>query len=300
MQEHYAPQEVEARAQAHWRSIDAHTVREDDPRFPAGKFYACSMLPYPSGKLHMGHVRNYTINDVMTRQKRMKGHNVLMPMGWDAFGLPAENAAIEKGIAPAEWTRRNIAEMKSQMEPLGFAFDWKRELATCEPDYYRWNQWLFLRMLERGIAYRRTQVVNWDPVDQTVLANEQVVDGRGWRSGAVVQKREIPGYYLAITKYADELLEKLGELPGWPDQVRAMQENWIGRSTGVNFAFPYEIDGAAAELRVYTTRADTIMGVSFVAVAAEHPLALRLAQGRPELTAFLEECRRGGIPRGRR
>jgi len=295
MLEHYAPQDVEARAQAHWRKIDAHTVRENDARFPAGKFYACSMLPYPSGKLHMGHVRNYTINDVMARQRRMRGFNVLMPMGWDAFGLPAENAAIDQGIAPAAWTRRNIAEMKSQMEPLGFAFDWSRELATCDPDYYRWNQWLFLRMLEMGIAYRRTQIVNWDPVDQTVLANEQVIDGRGWRSGAIVEKREIPGYYLAITRYADELLEELGRMPGWPEQVRAMQENWIGRSTGVNFGFPYEIDGRDDLLRVYTTRADTIMGVTFVALAAEHPLALRLAQGRPDLLAFIEECRRGGV-----
>jgi leucyl-tRNA synthetase len=295
MQDKYLPTEVEAQAQAHWRSLDAHTSTENDPRFPKGKFYACSMLPYPSGKLHMGHVRNYTINDVMVRQLRMRGYNVLMPMGWDAFGLPAENAAIDKGIAPARWTYDNIAEMKSQMEPLGFAFDWSRELATCRPEYYRWNQWLFLRMLEQGIAYRKTQLVNWDPVDQTVLANEQVIDGRGWRSGALVERREIPGYYLAITRYADELLERLATLDGWPSQVRAMQENWIGRSTGVNFGFPYEIDGAAGLLRVYTTRADTVMGVSFVAIAAEHPLAARLAQGQPELAAFIEECRRGAV-----
>jgi leucyl-tRNA synthetase len=291
MQERYLPAEVEAQAQAHWRAIDAHTSREHDARFPKGKFYACSMLPYPSGKLHMGHVRNYTINDVMVRQLRMRGYNVLMPMGWDAFGLPAENAAIDKGIAPARWTYDNIAEMKAQMEPLGFAFDWSRELATCKPEYYRWNQWLFLRMLETGIAYRKTQVVNWDPVDQTVLANEQVIEGRGWRSGAPVERREIPGYYLAITRYAEELLERLGSLEGWPPQVRAMQENWIGRSTGVNFGFPYEIDGARGLLRVYTTRADTIMGVSFVAIAADHPLAARLAQGRPDLAAFMEQCR---------
>jgi len=295
MQEKYLPKDVEAQAQAHWRAIDAHTSIENDPRFPKGKFYACSMLPYPSGKLHMGHVRNYTINDVMVRQLRMRGYNVLMPMGCDAFGLPAENAAIEKGIAPARWTYDNIAEMKAQMEPLGFAFDWTRELATCTPDYYRWNQWIFLRMLEKGIAYRRTQLVNWDPVDQTVLANEQVIEGRGWRSGAPVQRREIPGYYLAITRYADELLERLAGLDGWPSQVRAMQENWIGRSTGVNFGFPYDLDGAQSTLRVYTTRADTIMGVTFVAIAAEHPLATRLARDRPALAQFVEECRRGAV-----
>ncbi len=293
MQEKYQPKDVEAGAQAHWRAIDAHTVREDDARFARGKFYACSMLPYPSGKLHMGHVRNYTINDVMVRHLRMRGYNVLMPMGWDAFGLPAENAAIDKGIAPARWTYDNIAEMKAQMEPLGFAFDWTRELATCRPDYYRWNQWLFLRMLEKGIAYRRTQLVNWDPVDQTVLANEQVIEGRGWRSGAPVERREIPGYYLAITRYADELLGGLERLTGWPPQVRAMQENWIGRSAGVNFGFPYEVEGESALLRVYTTRADTIMGVTFVAIAAEHPLAQRLARGNAPLSAFVEECRRG-------
>jgi len=295
MQEKYVPKDVEAQSQAHWRSIDANAVVEDDPRFPRGKFYACSMLPYPSGKLHMGHVRNYTINDVMVRHQRMRGFNVLMPMGWDAFGLPAENAAIDRGIAPARWTYDNIAEMKSQMEPLGFAFDWTRELATCTPDYYRWNQWLFLRMLEQGIAYRKTQLVNWDPVDQTVLANEQVIEGRGWRSGAPVERREIPGYYLAITRYADELLERLATLEGWPAQVRAMQENWIGRSTGVNFGFPYELDGTAGLLRVYTTRADTIMGVTFVAIAAEHPLAERLARGQPALEAFIGECRRGAV-----
>jgi len=295
MQEKYLPTEVEAQAQAHWRAIDAHTVIENDPRFPRGKFYACSMLPYPSGKLHMGHVRNYTINDVMARHLRMRGFNVLMPMGWDAFGLPAENAAIEKDVAPARWTYDNIAEMKAQMEPLGFTFDWTRELATCKPDYYRWNQWLFLRMLEKGIAYRRTQLVNWDPVDQTVLANEQVIEGRGWRSGAPVERREIPGYYFAITRYADELLEGLATLEGWPAQVRAMQENWIGRSTGVNFGFPYTLDGREELLRVYTTRADTLMGVTFVALAAEHPLATRLAREQPALSEFIGQCRHGAM-----
>jgi len=294
----YLPEEVESAAQAHWQSIDAYRAREDAheaPGRPKPKYYVCSMLPYPSGKLHMGHVRNYTLNDVMYRVYRMRGYNVMTPMGWDAFGLPAENAAIEKGVAPAHWTYDNIAEMKAQMQPLGLAFDWSRELATCQPEYYRWNQWLFLKMLERGIAYRKTQIVNWDPVDQTVLANEQVIDGRGWRSGAVVEKREIPGYYLAITRYADQLLEALDRMPGWPPQVRLMQENWIGRSVGVNFGFPYQIDGKNELLRVFTTRADTIMGVTFVALAAEHPLAQRLARDDPRLAAFIEECRRGGV-----
>ncbi|MGE5160547.1 MAG: leucine--tRNA ligase, partial [Betaproteobacteria bacterium] len=225
---------------------------------------------------------------------RMRGYNVMTPMGWDAFGLPAENAAIDKKVAPAEWTYGNIADMKAQMQPLGLAFDWSREVATCAPGYYRWNQWMFLKMLEKGIAYRRTQVVNWDPVDQTVLANEQVVDGRGWRSGAVVEKREIPGYYLGITQYAEELLADLEALE-WPPQVKAMQENWIGRSVGVNFGFPYELDGERGLLRVFTTRADTIMGVTFMAIAAEHPLAARLAQGRPDIAAFIDECKRGSF-----
>jgi len=293
----YSPQAVEARAQEHWARTGAYRALEharDALGRPKPKFYLCSMLPYPSGKLHMGHVRNYTLNDVMYRVLRMRGYNVMTPMGWDAFGLPAENAAIEKKVAPAEWTRANIADMKAQMQPLGLAFDWSRELATCDPGYYRWNQWLFLKLLERGIAYRRTQVVNWDPVDQTVLANEQVIDGRGWRSGAPVERREIPGYYLAITRYAEELLASLEGLD-WPPQVKAMQENWIGKSVGVNFGFPYEIDGEKKLLRVFTTRADTIMGVTFVALAAEHPLATRLAQGRPELAAFIDECRHGGV-----
>ena len=298
MRDKYSPQEVESAAQAHWQSIDAYRAREsavDAAGRLKPKFYVCSMLPYPSGKLHMGHVRNYTLNDVMYRVHRMRGYNVMTPMGWDAFGLPSENAAIENGIAPARWTYGNIADMKAQMQPLGLAFDWSRELATCQPQYYRWNQWLFLKMLERGVAYRKTQVVNWDPVDQTVLANEQVIDGRGWRSGAVVEKREIPGYYLAITRYADQLLEALDRMEGWPPHVRLMQENWIGRSVGVNFGFPYEIDGQAQLLRVFTTRADTIMGVTFVALAAEHPLALRLARDDPRLHNFIEECRVGGV-----
>jgi leucyl-tRNA synthetase len=299
----YDPAAVEAAAQAHWAATDAYRVVED-PKRP--KFYACSMLPYPSGKLHMGHVRNYTINDMMARYLRMKGMNVLMPMGWDAFGLPAENAAIANSVPPAAWTRANIADMKSQMQPLGLAFDWSRELATCDADYYKWNQWFFLKMLEAGIAYRKTQIVNWDPVDQTVLANEQVEDGKGWRSGAPVEKREIPGYYLAITKYADELLAGVNDpahpdyLAGWPERVRLMQEHWIGRSEGVRFAFTHDIRGADGQLiqngrmYVFTTRADTIMGVTFCAVAPEHPLAMFAASTDPELAAFVEECKRGG------
>ncbi|GMV48380.1 MAG: hypothetical protein AMXMBFR66_37780 [Pseudomonadota bacterium] len=293
MNEKYVPAEVEAAAQAHWAATDAYRVTED-PRRP--KFYACSMLPYPSGKLHMGHVRNYTINDMMYRHLRMKGYNVLMPMGWDAFGLPAENAAIKNKVAPAKWTYENIAHMKRQMQAMGLAIDWSREIAACDPAYYKWNQWLFLKMLEKGIAYRKTQIVNWDPVDQTVLANEQVIDGRGWRTGALVEKREIPGYYLAITKYADELLEyTLDKLPGWPERVRLMQENWIGKSYGVNFGFPYDLDGKRELLRVFTTRADTIMGVTFVALAAEHPLATRLARDDAQVAAFVEECKRGTV-----
>jgi len=296
MDEIYDPAAVEAAARQHWRELDAYRAKEHDPRFPKGKFYVCSMLPYPSGKLHMGHMRNYTLNDVVYRFMRSSGYNVMTPMGWDAFGLPAENAAIDKRVAPAAWTKANIADMKAQFAPMGFAFDWSRELATCDPDYYRWNQWLFLRMLKSGIAYRKTQVVNWDPVDQTVLANEQVEDGRGWRSGALVEKREIPGYYLAITRYADELLEQVhGGLEGWPHQVRTMQENWIGRSEGVRFGFPYERGGERQLLWVFTTRADTIMGVTFVAIAPEHPLALDLAAGNAPLTRFIEECRVGGV-----
>ncbi len=293
MNERYVPAEVEAAARAHWDARDAYRVHEDPKK---KKFYACSMLPYPSGRLHMGHVRNYTINDMLARHKRMQGFNVLMPMGWDAFGLPAENAAMKSKVAPAAWTYDNIRMMKAQCKALGLAIDWSRELATCDPAYYKWNQWFFLKMLEQGIAYRKTQVVNWDPVDQTVLANEQVIDGHGWRSGAPVEKREIPGYYLNITRYAEELLDcTLNSLPGWSDRVRLIQENWIGKSLGVNFGFPYTIDGESKLLRVYTTRADTIMGVSFVAIAAEHPLAARLAQGRPDLEPFIDKCRKGSV-----
>lgn len=298
MRETYDPAEVESVQQAHWRAKDIYRAVEhalDANGNEKPKFYVCPMLPYPSGKLHMGHVRNYTLNDVLYRYLRMRGMNVMTPMGWDSFGLPAENAAIAKKVAPAKWTYANIADMKAQMEPLGLAFDWSREVTTCKPDYYRWNQWMFLKMLEKGVAYRKTQTVNWDPVDHTVLANEQVIEGRGWRSGAIVEKREIPGYYLGITQYTEELLKDLDQLQGWPEQVRRMQEHWIGKSYGVNLAFPYELDGEKKQLRVYTTRPDTIMGVTFAAIAAEHPLALRLAKDKPELQAFIDECRKGSV-----
>ena len=303
MQDKYNHLEIEKAAQQGWTASHAYRVTEDASK---KKFYACSMLPYPSGKLHMGHVRNYTINDMLTRYLRMNGHNVLMPMGWDAFGLPAENAALKNGVPPAKWTYENIDYMKGQMQALGLAIDWSREVATCDPTYYKWNQWLFLKMLEKGIAYRKTQVVNWDPIDQTVLANEQVIDGRGWRTGAVVEKREIPGYYLKITGYAQELLDHVqigndkATLNGWPDRVRLMQENWIGKSEGVRFAFTHHVKGADGQLidggrmYVFTTRADTIMGVTFCAVAPEHPLATHAALTNPELAAFIEACKTGG------
>jgi len=299
MQDKYNHLEVEPAAQSQWNARDAYRVTEDASK---KKFYACSMLPYPSGKLHMGHVRNYTINDMLTRYLRMKGYNVLMPMGWDAFGLPAENAALKNGVPPAKWTYENIAYMKKQMQAMGLAIDWSREVATCDASYYKWNQWLFLKMLEKGIAYRKTQVVNWDPVDQTVLANEQVIDGKGWRTGALVEKREIPGYYLKITDYAEELLDFVtgDKLPGWPERVKLMQENWIGKSTGVRFAFPHDIRGANGQLiqdgkmYVFTTRPDTIMGVTFCAVAPEHPLAALAALTQPALATFIETCQKGG------
>ena len=299
--ESYNPQVIEAEAQRYWDERRAFAVREEPGR---EKYYCLCMFPYPSGRLHMGHVRNYTIGDVMARYQRMLGKNVLQPMGWDAFGLPAENAAMAGGVAPAQWTYDNIAYMKKQLQSLGFALDWDRELATCQPAYYRWNQWLFLRMLEQGIVYLKTGVVNWDPVDQTVLANEQVIDGRGWRTGAPVEKREIPMYYMAITRYAEELLTALDTLPGWPEQVKLMQKNWIGKSHGVRIGFPYRLPAApgkvadeddAEVLWVFTTRADTLLGATYVAIAAEHPLALHAARSNPELAAFIEECRRGGV-----
>ncbi len=283
----YQPTELESAMQAFWEEQGLHQAQRG-----AGEPYYClSMFPYPSGKLHMGHMRNYTICDVMSRYQIMQGRQVLQPMGWDAFGLPAENAAMANGVPPAEWTRANIRHMRGQLKSLGFAIDWEREIATCDPEYYRWNQWFFLKLLERGIAYQKTGTVNWDPVDQTVLANEQVVDGRGWRTGALVEKREIPMYYLRITDYAQELLDSLDQLEGWPDRVRAMQANWIGRSEGA------EIDFACQDrvIRVFTTRPDTLMGATFMAVAAEHPLARQAAESNPELAAFIRECQKGGV-----
>jgi leucyl-tRNA synthetase len=289
MQERYDPAAVEAQARIYWEENKTFEVQEDPDR---PKYYCLCMFPYPSGRLHMGHVRNYTIGDVLTRYMRMQGRNVLQPMGWDAFGLPAENAAMAHGVPPAKWTRDNIDYMRRQLKSLGFGIDWRRELATCDPDYYRWNQWLFLRMLEKGIAYRTTGVVNWDPVDKTVLANEQVVDGRGWRTGALVEKREIPMYYLRITQYAEELLAGLNELPGWPERVKLMQSNWIGRSEGIEIDF--DVEGGEA-LRIYTTRPDTLMGVTYMAVAAEHPLAVRAAQTNPDVAEFIAECQRMSV-----
>ena len=292
MRDAYEPGIVEREAQQFWQSRRSFRPSEDPGR---PKFYCLSMFPYPSGKLHMGHVRNYTIGDVVTRYYRMRGYNVLQPMGWDAFGLPAENAAMANKVPPAKWTYDNIAYMKGQLKSLGFALDWERELATCRPDYYRWNQWLFTRLFKKGLAYKKTGVVNWDPVDQTVLANEQVVEGRGWRTGALIEKREIPMYFLRITQYAEELLAALDSLPGWPEQVKLMQKNWIGKSEGVRIGFPYELKGEKSVLRVFTTRADTLMGATFCAVAAEHPVAVHAASKDPAIAAFVEECKRGAV-----
>ncbi|WP_407362871.1 leucine--tRNA ligase [Pseudomonas luteola] len=294
MHEHYQPREIEAAAQSWWEQNNAFSVTEQPGK---EKYYCLSMFPYPSGKLHMGHVRNYTIGDVIARYHRMQGKNVLQPMGWDAFGMPAENAAMKNNVAPAKWTYENIEYMKNQLKSLGLAIDWSREVTTCKPDYYRWEQWLFTRLFEKGIIYRKNGTVNWDPVDQTVLANEQVIDGRGWRSGALIEKREIPMYYFRITDYAEELLASLDDLPGWPEQVKTMQRNWIGKSRGMEVQFPYDQTsiGHAGALKVFTTRADTLMGATYVAVAAEHPLATQAAQNNPELQAFIDECKRGGV-----
>ncbi|MEW5838463.1 MAG: leucine--tRNA ligase [Pseudomonadota bacterium] len=285
MHDQYNFKTIEQRAQQKWDEADIFNAKEDPAKV---KFYCLSMFPYPSGKLHMGHVRNYTIGDVIARFQRMHGKNVLQPMGWDAFGLPAENAALANNVAPAAWTLSNIDYMRNQLKALGFGYDWSREVTTCLPDYYRWEQWLFTRLMKKGVAYKKTAVVNWDPIDQTVLANEQVIDGRGWRSGALVERREIPQWFIRITDYAEQLLNDLDTLDGWPEQVRAMQANWIGRSVGVELHF--EIEGGEP-LTVYSTRADTLMGVSFVSVAAEHPLAKRAAEHNAELAAFIEECR---------
>jgi len=292
MQPQYHPRSVEQEAQAFWAERKSFRSIEDSAK---PKFYCLSMFPYPSGKLHMGHVRNYTIGDVLTRCYRMRGYNVLQPMGWDAFGLPAENAAMANKVPPAKWTYDNIAAMKRQLQGLGFALDWVRELATCRPEYYKWNQWLFTRLFRKGLAYKKTGSVNWDPADQTVLANEQVIDGRGWRTGALVEKREIPMYFLRITAYAQELLGALDRMDGWPEQVKLMQKNWIGRSEGVRVAFPYELGGEQKHLWVFTTRADTLMGTTFCAVAAEHPIAVHASKTNRQLAAFVEECKRGAL-----
>ena len=292
MQEKYLPAEIEGAAQARWAASQIYRAADDSDR---PQYYCLSMFPYPSGKLHMGHVRNYTIGDVLARYHALRGFNVMQPMGWDAFGLPAENAAIANNVPPAAWTYANIDHMRTQLKALGFAIDWSRELATCKPDYYRWEQWLFTRLFEKGVIYKKMATVNWDPVDQTVLANEQVIEGRGWRSGAPVEKRDIPMYFFRITQYADELLSGLDNLPGWPERVKTMQANWIGKSVGVRFAFPYQLDGKDEQLWVFTTRADTIMGVTFCAVAAEHPLATRAAANNPELAAFINECKQGSV-----
>ena len=285
----YHPQQIESAAQKHWQNSRAFEVNEQSD---LPKYYCLSMLPYPSGALHMGHVRNYTIGDVISRFKRMQGFNVLQPMGWDAFGLPAENAAIKNKTAPAKWTYANIDHMRSQLQSLGYAIDWTRELTTCTPEYYRWEQLMFTRLFNKGIVYRKNSVVNWDPIDQTVLANEQVIDGRGWRSGALVEKREIPQWFLKITDYAQELLDGLDDLGGWPDSVKTMQRNWIGRSEGLEITFAVE---NGEPLTVFTTRPDTLMGVTYLAVAAEHPLALHAAQHNTELQAFIDTCKQGGV-----
>ena len=290
MEETYDFKAVEAAAQKYWNDSRAFEVKEDPAR---PKFYCLSMLPYPSGALHMGHVRNYTIGDVISRYQRMLGKNVLQPMAWDAFGLPAENAAIKNNTAPAKWTYANIDHMRAQLQTMGYAIDWSREFATCQPDYYVHEQRMFVRLFKQGLAYRKKSVVNWDPVDQTVLANEQVIDGRGWRTGAVVEKREIPQWFLKITAYADELLKGLDALPGWPDAVKTMQRNWIGRSEGLEISFA--IEDEIAPVRVFTTRPDTLMGVTFLSIAAEHPLALKAASTDPRIQQFIEDCRHGGV-----
>jgi leucyl-tRNA synthetase len=286
MQAEYNHQEIEQKVQQHWQKNQTFKVTEDKTK---EKFYCLSMLPYPSGRLHMGHVRNYTIGDVISRFQRLNGKNVMQPMGWDAFGLPAENAAINHKTAPAKWTYENIDYMKNQLNSLGFGYDWNREVATCTPEYYRWEQWFFTKLYEKGLVYKKTATVNWDPVDQTVLANEQVIDGRGWRSGALVEQKEIPQWFIKITDYAEELLTDLDQLDNWPEQVKTMQKNWIGRSEGADIKF--EIVGEDQSLEVYTTRPDTLIGVTYVAVAAQHPLALKAAETNPKLAEFIEECK---------
>ncbi|NBW60742.1 MAG: leucine--tRNA ligase [Methylophilaceae bacterium] len=290
MQAQYPFKQVERIAQEYWEKHQTFKASEQSDK---PKYYCLSMFPYPSGRLHMGHVRNYTIGDVLSRFYRMRGYNVMQPMGWDAFGLPAENAALQNKVAPAAWTYSNIEHMKMQLKSLGLGIDWDREIATCRPEYYRWEQWLFTDLFKKGLVYKKTATVNWDPVDQTVLANEQVIDGRGWRSGAVVEKRDIPQYFMKITAYADELLADLDKLDGWPEQVKTMQRNWIGKSYGCEIEFP--IQNSEAKLKVYTTRPDTLMGATYVAVAAEHPLATLAAQHNPALQTFIQECKMGSV-----
>ena len=290
MEENYQASQIESEIQTYWSDNQIFSATEDSSR---EKFYCLSMFPYPSGRLHMGHVRNYTIGDVISRYQRMLGKNVMQPMGWDSFGLPAENAALKNKVAPSQWTDENISYMRAQLQRLGFAYDWQRELATCKPDYYRWEQWLFTRLLKKGLVYKKKAIVNWDPEDQTVLANEQVIDGRGWRSGALVERREISQWFLKITQYADELLEDVKQLEGWPEQVRTMQQNWIGRSEGLQLRFEMAADFDALE--VYTTRPDTLMGVTYVAIAAEHPVAQAVAANNDEVKAFVEQCRQGKV-----
>lgn len=290
MQQQYPFKEIEQQAQNDWEVNQTFSASETSDK---PKYYCLSMFPYPSGRLHMGHVRNYTIGDVLSRFHKMKGFNVMQPMGWDAFGLPAENAAIKNETAPAPWTYSNIEHMKIQLKQLGLGVDWNREIATCKPEYYKWEQWLFTELFKKGLIYKKTSTVNWDPVDGTVLANEQVIDGRGWRSGALVEKRDIPQYFMKITAYAEELLNDLDKLNGWPEQVKTMQRNWIGKSYGCEVEFP--IVGQAGNLKVYTTRPDTLMGATYVAVAAEHALATLAAQNNPALADFIAECKRGSV-----
>lgn len=283
----YIPERIEQKARQYWDDNRCFEVEEDPDKDP---FYCLTMFPYPSGHLHMGHVRVFTLSDVIARYQRMQGKYVLQPMGWDAFGMPAENAAIKRGVPPAKWTYQNIEDMRGQFQRLGYGYDWRREVTTCKPEYYRWEQWLFTRMFAKGLVYRKNSVVNWDPVDQTVLANEQVIDGRGWRSDALVERREIPQWFMKITAYADELLEHLDKLDGWPDSVKSMQRNWIGRSEGIELSF--EVEGDAEPLTVFTTRPDTLMGVTYMAVAAEHPLATKAAATDPTVAAFIEDCKK--------
>ena len=282
----YNPETIELAAQKYWEEARSFEVSEDAGK---EKYYCLTMFPYPSGKLHMGHVRVFTINDVIARYHRLQGKHVLQPMGWDAFGMPAENAAIQRGIPPATWTYSNIEDMLGQFKRLGYGYDWTREVTTCRPEFYRWEQWLFTKMFAKGLVYRKNSIVNWDPVDQTVLANEQVIDGRGWRSDALVERREIPQWFMKITDYADELLDALDHLPGWPESVKTMQRNWIGRSEGVELSF--DVAGEDEPLMVYTTRPDTLMGVTYMAVAAEHPLASKVATVNSEVAEFIEECK---------